>query len=696
MITIHLEQSLHGYADGHRMLATSARLSPTSQRIVRTLSDLSGPRLVDGFEDYLTGYFLPGERLYAFARTWYFTEAQRPGCVWTHTLFLNRESLAAVESLDGLLPLFRRPPNSTTFDDYDNAISVTLEQHVEPLDDPTDQLERILTALYSVPLPVVVPVREADDLMMAQLAFWRHYKSLTGGTLNFCTGAIQPRRGTPVAFDCQSVPERSIREVLRGPDEVYVVDLIAGPISEWARAFVDDLPRGSSEEMRRLFDDYASFPRDDRGLVGRYADFLQRLPLEPCNASAFLTVVSDLQRAFPSRLEASRLKAAVAAGPNVRRFFVEAPDSEILHGLLTNGGEAFDPAALDIPSRLAQIWQSKPLAAVEIVTTALSLENAFGRALLDGFSDMCRSSDVAALSSMGASDLVKLTVSRSVSLAATPEIWKASDDVRRAALTAVTSQPEVSPDILDAVVSVQLETRADDMAAPMVERFGLLAAEAVLKWAISNRWYLLPQEWENAFENVGEPFVEWLNAVLRRTSEEAFAVPRFLTPRSRSLNAIKSDSWTSCLDANRDTSLDSYTSALFLVVLHAGLVRLEKDGERLVASSFPAVYYSARANTLNEHWWKYVEEDLVKRSWWDRCRTLRVGLVSKWVERNWATDSFIQAIPDADCLYEIFSMWGWSWEEKRFLGKVIRAILRKHIPQSERLVEVAMQCEDWF
>ncbi len=99
MISVRLNQSLHGYADGHRQLASSARLSPASQRIVRTLSDLSGARLVPGFSDYLSGYQLPNDRLYAFARTWYADEAERPGCVWTHTLFLDSEALATIETL---------------------------------------------------------------------------------------------------------------------------------------------------------------------------------------------------------------------------------------------------------------------------------------------------------------------------------------------------------------------------------------------------------------------------------------------------------------------------------------------------------------------------------------------------------------------------------------------------------------------
>ena len=106
---IHVAQALHGYRNGHELLATSHRLSRDGSRILLELSDLSGPAArTHGFESYITGYPVPGEHLYAIARTWLATEGGRPGSVWTHTLLLTPEQLATID-LVNVTKWFRRP-----------------------------------------------------------------------------------------------------------------------------------------------------------------------------------------------------------------------------------------------------------------------------------------------------------------------------------------------------------------------------------------------------------------------------------------------------------------------------------------------------------------------------------------------------------------------------------------------------------
>src|SRR4051812_48001358 len=109
MNDVRIHHTLHGYSDGHRLVAASRKLSSLSQRVLRTMTDLSGPRLVKGFETYLTGYIVPEDNIFALSRTWYAEEAERPGCVWTHTLLLEEEMMRHLTSLRSLLRYFRRP-----------------------------------------------------------------------------------------------------------------------------------------------------------------------------------------------------------------------------------------------------------------------------------------------------------------------------------------------------------------------------------------------------------------------------------------------------------------------------------------------------------------------------------------------------------------------------------------------------------
>ena len=117
MTTIRIDQALFGYREGHRLLQASRKFTPTTERSLLTLTDMSGSRMVDGFEEYVSGYPVPGEECYAFVRTWYAPEMERPGCVWSHVLILRNSDLPTISDSDQLLPLFRRPQEGE-FDSY--------------------------------------------------------------------------------------------------------------------------------------------------------------------------------------------------------------------------------------------------------------------------------------------------------------------------------------------------------------------------------------------------------------------------------------------------------------------------------------------------------------------------------------------------------------------------------------------------
>lgn len=74
------------------------------------LSDWSG--YVNPFNkdtSYITLYPLEESQSYVIAKSWYADEMSRPGCVWTHSLVVNLESLGSKFDFFELLKLFRRP-----------------------------------------------------------------------------------------------------------------------------------------------------------------------------------------------------------------------------------------------------------------------------------------------------------------------------------------------------------------------------------------------------------------------------------------------------------------------------------------------------------------------------------------------------------------------------------------------------------
>ena len=123
MVTLKVEQLLHGYRRGHEQLASSVKLPPRDTELITRLSDLSGslssfPKI----STYLTVYPLPNQEHFAVSRTWPDHEASRAGCVLTHTLLVPISAWSTMREpilLDGL---FMQPSSARE-----------TRKHMEPL-----------------------------------------------------------------------------------------------------------------------------------------------------------------------------------------------------------------------------------------------------------------------------------------------------------------------------------------------------------------------------------------------------------------------------------------------------------------------------------------------------------------------------------------------------------------------------------
>ena len=206
-VTIH--QALHGYRDGHRLLESSMSLSGDARSILLTLSDMSGPSMVPGFDFYVTGYPVFEAGCYALAATWYAPEMERPGCVWTHTLLIDFSHLAAVEDLRALQAYFVRPRLGGDFSSYQQPIAAHLD-----VDGPVARFHnipsmRLLQALYTQDDAVLCSIENAAQPLDFLLQIWSQQWPKLRRSFKFCTGALSPRRLKAAEFDLQFFPRRN-------------------------------------------------------------------------------------------------------------------------------------------------------------------------------------------------------------------------------------------------------------------------------------------------------------------------------------------------------------------------------------------------------------------------------------------------------------------------------------------------------
>ena len=119
-----IEQTLHGYNKGHGLLASSFPVRPNNDSsIMSILSDWTGYRNELGEDSYMTFYPLSNGEKYAFAKTWYADEMERPGCVWTHTLIVALKDMDRNFDFRELNNYFRRPQKDE-YDFYQHKIEI--------------------------------------------------------------------------------------------------------------------------------------------------------------------------------------------------------------------------------------------------------------------------------------------------------------------------------------------------------------------------------------------------------------------------------------------------------------------------------------------------------------------------------------------------------------------------------------------
>ena len=220
--SIILHQTLHGYSNGHHLLASSIDLSDASKRKMDILSDLSGPDLSKGFESYYSGYFLENEQSLVLAKTWYASEMRRPGCVWTHSLLLGLNDIDYLIHQKNLLSLFARPNSQDYFVDY----SMPLE--ARPLISSQNQMsEKKIQYLLWVMLghepPNIVISHNSAEYINELLYIWLMCYNDLPPDYSFITGSLSIRSDNTKIISLQFVPNKLRNKVYHSSDGISIM-----------------------------------------------------------------------------------------------------------------------------------------------------------------------------------------------------------------------------------------------------------------------------------------------------------------------------------------------------------------------------------------------------------------------------------------------------------------------------------------
>jgi hypothetical protein len=644
MKSIVIQQTLHGYAEGHRLLDGSIKLVDELARLVLRMSDLSGSNIVSGFEEYLTGYALESANMYAFAKTWYAAEMPRPGCVWTHTLFIPRECMVQIPDLQALTALFVRPQGSNFSKGFSKPIEFEIKENerviLAPSKEPNIQIADLVETLYVQNKDhVLIGTQSSRAYESALICVWSQQWPQLRTAFNFCTGALSARGFGGKPFDVQCTHPSLVREltsatVAKQSQELSILAKSNQQQPSWITRITEDASKPGGETFRRLLWKFADDP--NRKLFGRFARLIDNfLGSSEHNASELLGAVAEL---FPNMSEASGLKAALFGGRQELPGFKRFEEGEMLLAIAsTPHFEAYSSEGLQLKCRGRDLCRLDPKSARETFSRLFrSSVNRLGEDVLAGMIEAINPSMAQAITFEQPQFLPALFRAKP-ELGISSELWTAAGDHKRELFEAIVLNANLGEAVIEGIVQALLESDSEFLLRRALETWGKHAVVGVFDLLAKGKGHLSERSLGALTFHV-ESIVTWLLAADDRPQHIIVTAAHIVAPYANQIRQFDSTVWLRTFDnlvKQGNQREANYFAALLLAL---GLQDAPPDALFLVEECFERVHQIAWDDTMPDDAW-VILDPIVPHIWWildwDRCERLRRGLVEAFVKYHW-------------------------------------------------------------
>lgn len=676
-----MHHSLHGYAHGHRQLALSRPLSKSSQRTLLALSDMSGPSMLSGFETYLTGYPLGSDALFAFAKTWYAREMERPGCVWTHTLLFDYAIVGAISNLNDLIPHFRRPTKGEPLEVYERPLDIrdlsaarserSLPSH--------DVVCHVLSTLYSEDRPVFLLVNDPASFEQLICTIWSQQWPRLRRSFSFCTGAIASRSVDRKVLDLQVIPVRNARDAIRQVPDCAVIDGDSEsgmtPSVAWVELATKDLLSQHWLLLRDFLWQYGSKKNPKRSSFGQFARAFSSVQDYTSKTLSSEGLVSEIASIFSDPSEARRLKSALFGEASRQTLLIGLEESELLKVLaLTPHQEAFDSDALELRPRAKRYWKHDPHRAKSLAhLVGEGTSGPLCEAINSGFAESIQVRELISLATEDPELLVAFVASNPT-LATNAELWESPGNIQQLLARMLASNVPVTHKACNGIVHAQLAACTGFVAEIMATWLESALVGIVLDWLDSTDArdaHPLDPSWERVLGCRLQDVAAWLNAQDEIRSSTVAILTRFLSPRARELQAVDPHVWFRFARRARTELRPRELTDAMAFILVLGLESESATGPELARISFPIVYRAAKERNLSERSWKQLQRVMQRRRPFDQCQSLRNGLIERAAAFGWSTRSFLSCVEDTQILNALLGRWSMPHSEKTYIRRVI-------------------------
>lgn len=637
-LPVAVRQALHGYVDGHRELWCSAQLKPRDSKSVLMYSDISSSGLQIGEGGYLTGYPLPDSSLYAVARTWPAPEMQRPGAVWTHTLFIEFSDVARIRDATSLLSLFRRPegPQAAKADSgRDQALELCVAD-ASPLSFLTSSDEiwcrQVLMALYGSPDSKVVALCDSGNQRRVEqvvLALWSQQWPRLRRAFRFCTLTSSDRSEPKSTFDLQVAfdSERGLRS--KFPSAIFSQDITETGV-EWLDPLLLDIEQPQASRLRDFLQQAGADQASGRRAFVPLAR-LQAMLSQPTSGGdgwgAAVSIVQELSASEPSKVTQLVVRAAVSSASSL-----DAAGMEFVLGnlallepeLLVANSRSLGLAVWNLsPIRLAHLWDEGQVSR-NVASAGLAALGA--RELLTGLAQV--------------GDFVETVFRQRPDLLTSKEIWAADTSLAVRAIRAAAQDDDLATLAVDHLIASQrvdlIPTVFDELGGDRVWRH--------LVTALTSR--VVPLTSLSSWLRAGAAYPTSVAKVLiaaQGMSRSGLAAIARATHPDLVPNDYGDDPWVVAARQAGSGGLPEDAIYLCSFLLARGFGARSRDIVGLVEVALGPVVSAAATGLLDEDSWRMLGPHVPEsHEWqsWDRRQRVLAGVGQLYVRKNLAPASF--------------------------------------------------------
>ncbi|WP_186272024.1 hypothetical protein [Burkholderia gladioli] len=308
---MQIEQCIFGYDDGHRLIASSQKLTGNAASELTHLSDLAPGVSFGKADGYWTGLPFPKLGKYVLMKTWPAPEMPRPGCVWTHALLLDPKLFESIQELSILWPLMRRPTSIESSNQYERPLD--LEEFIcnravgATFDDLVKEGE-ILESLYGLRSRTIA-IEKPGELDATIFAVWSQQWPRLRRNFRFQTAAMRENTmRSSVRFDLKLVLSSASRE--------------PSASAPWMIAARSDLSEGAGGAFRNFIWRYG---RDVKKQKSSFRPLSELFVLDEYQATEMPAgyILGLLEANFPEPDDGTAVKQDVVDGRILRKYQVD-------------------------------------------------------------------------------------------------------------------------------------------------------------------------------------------------------------------------------------------------------------------------------------------------------------------------------------------------------------------------------------